>query len=212
MTSDHLMNVIDNDLLIKAAAYGIAPDEWPCESGHHRGVLGAARFVARARLQRMQLQRNDALQQLASCLHAVEELEPSAEELALAADIERAATELSLAVDGGEAQLAAIAVLRDVGSLATGDKRAIRGLELLLDQLPALQQLHGRVVCLEQLALVMLDRADDTDALALRVCAEPNVDKALNVSFACASAPRGDRSGLESYVQALRAAAPRVLS
>lgn len=98
--------------------------------------------------------------------------------------------------------------------LLTGDKRAITAMERLLDTELRLHDLCGRVRCLEQAFLCVLDRKD-SEALRSAVCTEPTVDKALTICFGCSS-PTTQREtvleGLASYIRALRTTAPRVLA
>jgi hypothetical protein len=97
----------------------------------------------------------EALAHLDRVLARAERLEPSEQELELAVELavelERAGQLAGLALDGGESTLCAIALLRGVPWLHTGDKRAIKSIEALADSLAA--GMAGRVRCLEQLAL-----------------------------------------------------------
>ncbi len=141
-------------------------------------------------------------------------LEPTRDELDFAAAIETAAQRRGLELDAGESQLAAIVVHREVGLLETGDKRAIRSFDVLLDEIPDLDPLSGRLRCLEQIIARCLQTVDP-DVLARAVCGEPDVDKALSICFRCFSPPPHtaalDADGLNSYITALRTSAPRIL-
>lgn len=204
---------VDNDVLIKVACYGLTAQLWTTRIP---GILGAARFVAVGRIGKMPLVADPAAAQ-AAALELIErsaELEPTAQELELAAAIETAAQRRGLALDAGESQLAAMVARRGIPLLETGDKRAIKGFEALLDELEGLAVLYGRLRCLEQIFLRCAD-ASNPEALAHAICAEPEVDKALTICFRCLSPPphgaKLDTEGLESYIGALRAEAPRVL-
>jgi hypothetical protein len=204
---------VDNDVLIKGACYGLTTQLWATRLP---GVLGAARFVVPGRIARMKLAGDPAIAQ-ATALELIERsrlLEPTADELHLAAALETAAQRRGLALDAGESQLAAMVAKREIPLLETGDKRAIRGFEALFDELEALTVLHGRLRCLEQVVLRYAD-AGDQDAMARAICAEPEVDKTLTICFRCLSPPPHgtelDRQCLDSYIGALRADAPRAL-
>ena len=209
---------VDNDLILKAVCYGITSDFWPglCAT-IEVGVLGAARYVVSKRLDRAPLLRNrsDAQTGLANLLACVAELEPTDREISLAADFEVAAQREGLSLDAGESQLAAMVIERAVPILETGDKRAIRSIEQLLDRVAALHPIQGRVRCLEQIVRRVLDDADAIDRVAVAVCGEPGVDKTMSICFACSSGRPSTLDqvveGLASYIASLRADAPRVL-
>lgn len=204
---------VDNDVLIKTAAYRLINDMLDAES---IGVLGAARYVVTGRLSRMELagDRTAALKAVLEFIARATVLEPTEEELFVAAEIEATAQRRGLSLDAGESQLAAIIMRRDIPLFATGDKRAIRAFEALMDAVDALAELRGKLRCLEQIMLRYADAADP-EPLAQAICAEPQVDKTLSICFRCFSpAPHGpalDRDGLASYINALRKDAPRVL-
>lgn len=204
--------VVDNDILIKAACYRLHDDL----VAPRFGVLGAARFVLAARLAKMPLRGDPQAAQNAATemLSRSQTLEPNDSELALAANLETLAQRRGLELDVGESQLTAIVAERDVPQLRTGDKRAIRALEQLLDIFAPLGPIAGRVRSLEQLVADLVERADPDD-VARAICAEPAVDKALSICARCHSpAPHGpaiDHDGLASYIRQLRAEAPRVL-
>lgn len=204
--------VVDNDILIKAACYrlqhGLVAPRF--------GVLGAARFVLAARLAKMPLRgdRQAAQDAATEMLVRSQTLEPNDGELALAASLETLAQRRGLELDVGESQLTAIVTERDVPQLRTGDKRAVRALEQMLDVFAPLEAIVGRVRSLEQLVADLVKHAD-ADEVARAICAEPAVDKALSICARCHSpAPHGpaiDHDGLASYIRELRAQAPRVL-
>ncbi len=123
---------VDNDVLLKAACYGLAIRFWP-QAGEVPGVgiLGASRFVlAKA------TERGDRVRDQAGARRALDEffaltavLEPSGDELRVAAELERLAQRAGLALDIGESQLAAMLAGRDIAWLDTGDKRAVAALD-----------------------------------------------------------------------------------
>lgn len=204
---------VDNDILIKAACYRLQD----ALLGASFGVLGAARFVVAGRLARMPLtgERQGAQDAAADLIARSVDLEPSDAELILAAELETLAQRQGLELDAGESQLAVIVAGRDIRQLCTGDKRAIRALEQLLDSLPALAALAGRIRALEQLVDDLVGRVQNPDDIAKTICAEPTVDKALTICARCHTPPPDgpaiDRDGLASYISRLRTEAPRML-
>jgi hypothetical protein len=213
-----LAAVVDNDVLKKVLCYRLAALIWPEHDGRIPvGILGAARYVLADAIRRVTLNgdKDAALTALAAFVDSAVELEPSEREIELAASLEEAAQRASLELDTGESQLAAIAVERYIAELHTGDKRAIAALGQTLDDVSALGRLAGRVHCLEQLFVRLLDAADDEATIIARVCDEPNVDKSLSISFSCYSGG-GDsataREGLASYIEAVRRTAPQILA
>jgi hypothetical protein len=207
--------VVDNDILLKAVCYGLVDEILcpSCGSIDFVGVLGAARFVVSRRLASMALNGStaDAAARLTALLGRAVALEPTEEEQLLAADFELAAQRASLGFDTGESQLCAVVIARATPLLLTGDKRAIRSLEILVDVDGRLLALCQKVKCLEQLVLIALPGAGGR--LRAAICAEAGLDKALSICFSC----RGDgdaatfAEGLQSYVNDLRSVAGRVL-
>ena len=120
---------------------------------------------------------------------------------------------LSIALDGGESLLCAIAIVRPVPTVVTGDKRAIEGLEQLIRVVKPLEALSGKIVCLEQTIAALLGRLGEASIRAA-ICAEPGADVALSLSFQCGRGIGGirDADGLRSYIQDLQCRAPTVLA
>jgi len=210
--------VIDNDVLYKGACYGVLHDIAHAYNGTAGsvGVLGAARFVVTKKIHKANLARTDglAIQELSRFLSTAIQLEPTDSEQNLAADLESAAQQLGVNLDAGESQLCAIAIGRVIPVLLTGDKRAITAIELLLDTVQRLHDLCGKVRCLEQAVLCVLDRKG-VETLRAAICTEPTVDKALTICFGCSSSNTQRETvleGLDSYIRALRSAATRVLA
>jgi hypothetical protein len=202
---------VDNDVLIKAACYGLTTE---LDASRSLGVLGAAKYVVAGRIERMALcgDRDAARNAALDLIGRSSVLEPSRDELVLATAIETAAQRRGIELDAGESQLAAMIVYRGIAVLETGDKRAIKGFELLLDELSDLDALRGRLRCLEQIVARCLG-AVGSDALARAICAEPRVDTTLSICFRCFSSPPHDavldRDGLDSYIATLRACSNR---
>lgn len=211
-----LYAALDNDVVLKAACYGLTDRFWPEAYDVRVGVLGTARFVVPTYVERAHLRKDpaEALAHLDRVLARAERLEPSEQELELAVELERAGQLAGLALEGGESMLCAITLLRGVPWLHTGDKRAIKSIEALADSLAA--RMGGRMRCLEQLALGALSPPEQYPQLARAICAEPAVDKTLSICFSCFAEEHASRDAareaLENYIAALRAGAPRVLS
>jgi hypothetical protein len=200
---------VDNDVLLKAIRYGLETAFWPTQK---IGVLGAARFVIGKRVESEGSGRPERLKKL---LGRAEELEPDPGELDLAAEIERRAAELGVELDSGESQLAAVVVRRGIDLFETGDKRAIAGLEPLMTEIEELDQLCGRVRCLEQIAHRVSADAGRFTSISHAICAEQGVDKSLSTCFSCYTGGGAERSAvldaLRSYIEDLRSHAPSVL-
>lgn len=211
------MIAVDNDVLLKAATYDIAELFWIDCSPHDLGVLGAAKYVLPSVIARTLPQKGvePVLAALERILAAASVLEPEQDELALAASIESAAQVAAVPLDVGESQLCAIVIHRGLEMLETGDKRAIRGFEQVLDVLAELAPIEGRLRCLEQIVLRAIADDGALHAIAEAVCGESGADKTLAICFRCASGQAVDRAsieqGLNSYIDALRDAAKRLL-
>jgi len=208
---------IDNDILLKGACYGLL-DELVAAiptAPNDSGVLGAARFVIRSRIAAATLSRDqkEIMAMLETFLGKAVVLEPNLDETKFAAEIEFVAQRNNLALDSGESQLCAIVISRMIPWLITGDKRAIRALEKMLEYLPALAKLTGKLICLEQLiarGTSSLGAAKIRDA----ICKEPAVDRALSICFECSNShshPDSWLQGLQSYIGDLRKNAERIL-
>jgi hypothetical protein len=210
--------LIDNDIIFKGTCYGLLPEliGTVCVEGDAIGVLGAARFVISKRIQRATVNKgaDAALSNLEAFLSRTLIIEPTEAEQNLAAELELAALKSGVALDAGESQLCAVAAKRLVDWLLTGDKRAIRAIELLLDFQPTLAAIVGKVKCLEQLVLTAVRSNSTWASLRAKICAEVAVDKALAICLCCASQTTSEDcvSGLESYIEDLRSEAGRVLS
>lgn len=209
--------VVDNDLILKSVSYGLAGVFWPDGDPESVGILGAARYVVTHEIDRAPLSRgaDAARSDLSELLSRCEEIEPTDEEIDLAAQIELCGQEHGLALDNGESQLAAIVVARDLPVLETGDKRAIAGLEEARCHLAALDSLRGRVRCLEQIARRAIGPEEGFDRLSRRVCAESGVDKSLSVCLGCFGDSPADRKtaleALDQYIREVRQSAPAML-
>lgn len=165
-------------------------------TGAGLAVLGSLRFVIVPKLSN--LERLDAVAELEKFLDAVEILEPSDDEVSLAAALEEAAALAGLEIDGGESLLLSIALQRAVGKVATGDKRALNGIATLAESDDQLEALRGRFFSLEQIVYAILECTDFND-LRGHVCADQNCDKAISICFQC----NRDKGSVEHTVEAL---------
>jgi hypothetical protein len=179
------------------------------------GVLGAAAYVLDGLIRKCDSSMREILNaRLAQFLENANLLEPTQDELLFAADLERLAQDASLPLDVGESQICAIAIIRSIPLVVTGDKRAIEAIERLFDHHVRLAFLTNRVLCLEQLVLRALT-AESAIALRTAVCAGIKIDKTLSICFACHSNQVKTESiaeCLNSYITDLRRKAHRVLA
>ncbi|OKH79339.1 hypothetical protein EB75_24955 [Mycobacterium sp. ST-F2] len=201
---------------MKFAAYGLMPELGatlaPLGSMH---ILGAARFIIRRALKRAEGADSEALKlAFADFIEGVNELEPTEDEIALATEIEEFANRSLLEFDAGESQLCAIAIIRAMDAVITGDKRAIQAAEAVSESIAELSSLFGKLVCLEQLMIGVITAFGD-DNIRPQVCASKAVDTALSICFKCWSPEIADkesiRLALQSYIESLRSDAPRLL-
>ena len=210
--------VVDNDILFKGACYGLLAEliSAVCEPRDGIGVLGAAWFVVSKKIQQRPPNRGigPAITDLKQFFDYAVVVEPTKDEQSIAAEFELCAQQAGLNLDPGESQLCAVLITRLVQLLLTGDKRAIKTLEQLLDADTRLAAISGRVWCLEQLVVIMM-KSKDAGALKNAICAEDHVDKTLAICFSCNSAEVAGRDctdGLRSYISDLRRSAGRVLA
>jgi hypothetical protein len=208
--------IVDNDVLLKVACYGIVDAVLFAYVGGAVGCLAVARFVLTGRLDRIGLRGSPAAakERLMACLGRCDQLEPTAIEQQFAADLELTAQRAGLRLDTGESQLCAMAIQRRIPMLLTGDKRAIAAIERLADGENRLRSLDGSIHCLEQLIASALEESG-MEVIRRAICTEPGVDKALAICFACSADAAQLESvleGLDSYIRELRAYARRVMS
>ena len=210
--------LLDVDVVIKLAAYDLfeatAHPGCPASCNGHRGVIGTTRFVARKRLKRKAADPRPAQARLDDFLvHDAVELEPTEDELRLAAALEAEAATAGLELDSGESQLCAIAILRGMPALLTGDKRAIAAAESLVNSVAQMAGLSQRVACLEQAVTLAVERLGALPVRA-RVLAERGMDKAIDICFQHTNPavdPDFYPTGLSSYIKDVRASAPTLL-
>ncbi len=204
--------LLDNDVVLKTACFSLEQEmlEALSPSGASPSMLGVGRYVVTNKIDRSsRIQSAEtAKAALGAILKQISFLEPDESELAIAADFEAEARRINLELDGGESQLLAILINRSGKLMVTGDKRAIRAISVVGD---------GKVTecigCFEQLIahLVLNYWIPSTRD---RVCAEPNVDRAISICFSCTSdetEPPLILNALTSYIESLRKEAPKVL-
>lgn len=206
-------------MLYKGACYQLLAELLRAVAGDDRcGILGQSRYVVSKKLRKRPPSRGieAVIAYLEREFEKLDLIEPSRQEIAAAAELEFAAQQLAVALDSGESLLAAVSASRKILRLLTGDKRAIEALQRLLQQgVATMDQLIGRLVCLEQAILWMLARGVTSTACRLAVCTDRHVDIALSICFSCASPEIPDercKEGLRAYIESLRAAAPDMLA
>ncbi|MFN4159459.1 MAG: hypothetical protein ACK4GO_13780 [Gemmobacter sp.] len=134
-------------------------------------------------------------------LDAVSVLEPTEDEVSLAASIEEISLAEGLDIDVGESQLFAVALMRSDTLVATGDKRAVCSCSGIEPGFPEIAGLRGRIISTEQVLARLLDLIDH-EALRARVCADREADKTAEICFSCSkeAVPVAEvLSALESY-------------
>jgi hypothetical protein len=211
-----MIGVIDNDIIKKAACYSFLTSLCQTAGGQpvEFGVLSSARFVVADAIRKAGLSGdvNAALAALNQFLDSAEAVDPTRDEERLASELEYLAQTLALPLQGGESLLCAIVVSRDLSVLLTGDKRAIEALQTALGALPQFNGISGRVKCLEQLVIGLIE-VHGLDAVRQKICSEL-IDKALMYSFSCLQSTAQLESvleGLNSYINDLRSKAPQIL-
>lgn len=204
--------LLDNDVVLKVASFSLSEESLNVlvSEDSPPQMLSVGQFVVRGRIERNANlnDRSRAMTALENMLSVIEFIEPSDDEIAFAADIETEARQKNLELDSGESQLLAILAHRGFGALVTGDKRAIVAMAVVCPDIAKF-----RVVCLEQLISAIV-RATGFDDVRAKVCAEPNVDRAITTCFSC-SRPSISQTeaaaGLESYIRDLDRRAPGIL-
>ena len=209
--------LLDVDVVIKLAAYEllsvIAHPGCVTDCCGRQGVTATTRFVADARLKRKAADPQRARSRLVAFLDDAVEVEPTEEELQLAATIEERAAAAGLELDSGESQLCAMAVARRSPALLTGDKRAIAAAEALLGTVSELRALTERIACLEQAMMLAVERLG-AGTVRARVLAEADMDTSIRLCFRATDSAVGAQSepaGLSSYISSVRTSAPTLL-
>ena len=208
---------LDNDVLIKLAAYRLLADGLEALGGANDvGVLGAAKFVVPSAIARSGdriVDKEGAIAAWHAVVNIVEDLEPTEEEVAIAALIERHASRRGLSLDTGESQLFAMTIERQIKRVVTGDKRAITAADNLRADVDLIEQLDGRVVCLEQVVERLVELLG-SQYVRGAICQERGADRSLTISMSCGVAAGGapfSLDGLHSYIADIRKNAESLL-
>ena len=203
--------LIDVDVALKSCNYRLQKALLECTTlDQPPALLAIGRFTLRSRAHTAKnLEDPEGISEAINDLIAnITLVQPTEEEISIAAEFEEEATQCSLEFDTGESQLLAILLQRDASLLLTGDKRAIQALYGL-----GIQGIDGRIACLEQLVTTILGKCD-CQKVRERVCREPRADIALTSCFGCTSpvATEEDiQAGLASYVGDLRNSTGKLL-
>lgn len=193
----------DNDILLKLAICDLL-DETIADLGATHGdvaVLGTARFklgIAKQPDKTKARIGEAAFERLKSLFDRVQTIgAPAPDELNLFDDI--------VGIDPGEAVLFAASAQYPDFRIATGDKISLRALKANPICEPVCSLLVGKVVCLEQVVLRLIDRCGFTPILnkivPVRTC-----DTALRSIFGSglSATEENVRAGLSAYVNDLR--------
>mgnify|MGYP001791267384 CR=1 FL=1 len=117
--------LVDNDVVLKVAAYGLYGAAIGCLTHESElpAMLGVGRFVVRRKAAKAnRFRRPDRIAtELEALLGSLQVIEPTDDEIELAADLETAARKLDGALDVGEAQLLAVLLTRGSPALVTCD-------------------------------------------------------------------------------------------
>lgn len=202
--------LVDNDVIIKSCCFSSARElfEKIKRNDCNAFKLGLAKYVVARYFQKS---KNCANVVAASCLadkilKSVADLEPTEEELRVAASLEESALKMGVPLDSGESQLIAVLIERDARLMLTGDKRAIMAAHAVFQEQAPSRSVAGKFACLEQLVGTLIHELG-VNEMANRICAEPKADRAMAICFSCASGHRSDESvaaNLESYLNNLR--------
>lgn len=196
--------LIDVDVALKACNYRLQKALLECTTlDQPPALLAIGRFTLRSRgCTAKNIEDPEGTREAIDDLIAnITLIQPTEEEISIAAEFEEEAAQCSLEFDTGESQLLAILIQRDASLLLTGDKRAIQALYDL-----GIQGIDERIACMEQLVATILGKCD-YQQVRERVCREPCADIALTCCFSCAApevSEEGIQAGLASYIGHLR--------
>ena len=209
---------MDNDILHKTTAYGLLDKVLDVAIAHEEiyGILGAAKYIVPKKLKKHLKVRDyeTVMVEFNTSINKLEIIEPSEQEVALAAHFEFEAQRLNLEFDDGESQLCAILLSRKLRRVITGDKRAINAAEMLINNNHIPDEISFKLVCLEQI-LQWLINEYGIEIIRGGICLEKSLDKAMSYCFSCSSPETTIEScleGLESYIADLRHSAPITLA
>jgi hypothetical protein len=207
---------VDTDVILKVAGYSVA-EEAAAVLGRTAppAALGLTHLIAHKQLSKRRgvVDREAALAALRTLLGLLGSLEPSADEVALAADLAARAQAEDLPLDTGEAQLTAITLKRALPLLVSGDKRALAALAALFPAGEERAALQGRMMCFEQL-IAALAREVGEEELRARICREPGMDTAMRLACSCGNeswTAAQLHEACESYIEGIRRVAGDLL-
>jgi hypothetical protein len=196
----------DNDVLLKLSAFGLLDEALAALffNPENLYVLSTARYVFRQNRKVSakydELIRDRAIEFVKSCQMVIPQ---ESDEFKV----------LERFLDVGEATL--IAATRDVPSfvLMTGDKRCLQSLAVRSEISEAYERLQGRVICLEQVLLLLIRRSG-FDWVKARVLPMRDCDQSLKACFGSGTLAIEENvvAALEGYIEALRQAAPGLLA
>lgn len=196
--------LVDNDIVIKLAkidAYrdGLLAMNIALESVASVGVMLHYMANLAGRCVRMTEAESN---RLLAILPTIAAEEPTREEQVFATRLMKVVLENELDADEGEILLFAMASLRPNVYIATGDKRAMRGLGTLGLRERLLLPLRGRVLCFEHFCIA-LARAHGFRRIQIAVRASRSADETLNAAadYFAASSGRGFIHGLEAAIE-----------
>lgn len=154
--------LLDNDIVLKICCFDSSQELSNClaEFNAPLAVLGVGRFVVRklAAKKKEITNRSVVCKLVDEFLDSINSIEPTDNELLLAADFESTAQALNLPLDSGESQLLAVLVERLACLLVTGDKRAIKAIPDVVNHFGIESNVEGRVACFEQIILELVSR------------------------------------------------------
>ena len=211
------MAAIDTDVLHKATVYGVMREllaAIPNRAEQHC-ILTAAKYVIRNKLVKNPPNKGTdiAINYLNKLLDELLLIEPTGEEISLAATLEYKAQLLNLEFDSGESLLSAVLFHRTLTYMLTGDKRAIAAAEIIFPEVFEIEKLKGKFMCLEQSIYWLLIKSDPAYVRSC-ICNEPSIDTTLSTCFSCNSPEVPIESwneGLQSYIEDIRVRAPTML-
>ncbi len=193
---------VDNDIVHKLAAFGLF-DAVLVSLGATRAdvfVLGTARFKFFVNKPAKGIQRygEDTHRKICDIIDGVNSLsqEPDVAGLDSLTNV--------VGIDAGEVVLFAVAAADPDGLLLTGDKKALRAFATS-GATEMLQRLKGRVICLEQLLLQVVE-SQTFDVVRDAVAPQRNVDGATKTIFANGTMTEEAHAmeGLTSFLGALQ--------
>jgi hypothetical protein len=207
---EHIL--LDSDIVLKMCAYASGQKliDVTTQGEYPPAILVVAGFALPKQVRRSRRikDKERAAAELALVLDRAERLEPTPEEVLLAADLEEAAIRDGLPLDAGESQLVAILIHRLAPLCITGDKRALNALAQV-----APSAADHRLACLEQMTIAAISE-EDVSAFRSAVCEEREMDTTMSICCSCSSETVGRAQlveGLRSYIDDLRRTAGRLL-